>query len=64
MLLAPCALPIPDEPVVGADAMHRLLVSWLEQLGHRRDLAASAAPGSVDAGDIDGQPAASRSLAE
>jgi hypothetical protein len=29
-----------DEPLIGADAVHRQLVLWLEDLGHRRHLAA------------------------
>ena len=28
-----------EDMVVGADAMHEVLVGWLEGLGHRRDLA-------------------------
>jgi hypothetical protein len=27
--------PPPDEMIVGADAMHRQLVAWLEHLGQR-----------------------------
>ncbi|MFI6679066.1 alkaline phosphatase family protein [Kribbella sp. NPDC050470] len=27
-----------DEPPVGSDAVHALLISWLEHLGHRKDL--------------------------
>jgi len=27
-----------DEPPVGSDAVHALLISWLETLGHRKDL--------------------------
>jgi hypothetical protein len=27
-----------DEPPVGSDAVHALLISWLEKLGHRKDL--------------------------
>jgi hypothetical protein len=27
-----------DEPPVGSDAVHELLISWLEKLGHRQDL--------------------------
>ena len=39
MLMWPVALPAPPRPmVVGADALHRVLVGWLEHLGHRRDL--------------------------
>ncbi|HSF97113.1 MAG TPA: phage holin family protein [Ornithinibacter sp.] len=37
-LVWPAEFPAPDELVVGADALHRVLVGWLEHLGHRRDL--------------------------
>lgn len=39
MIVWPDALPGPAEMVVGADALHHLLVDWLEHLGHRQDLA-------------------------
>lgn len=35
MLVWPSDLPPPPERLVGADAVHRLLVGWLEHLGHR-----------------------------
>lgn len=38
MLVWPSDLPRPPERLVGADAVHRQLVSWLEHLGHRTDL--------------------------
>lgn len=38
MIVWPDALPGPTEMVVGADALHHLLVDWLEHLGHRKDL--------------------------
>ncbi len=38
MVVWPADLPAPEGMVVGADAMHDLLVGWLEHLGHRRDL--------------------------
>ena len=38
MLVWPSDLPRPPERLVGADAVHRQLVSWLEHLGHRADL--------------------------
>ena len=38
ILVWPSDLPRPPERLVGADAVHRQLVSWLEHLGHRRDL--------------------------
>ncbi len=47
MIVWPTELPGPEEMVVGADAVHELLVGWLELLGHRRG---DASPGS-------GQPA-------
>jgi uncharacterized protein (TIRG00374 family) len=33
-VLCPADLPVPDEPLHGAEAVHRLLVSWLAHLGH------------------------------
>ena len=38
MLVWPADLPPPSGRIVGADAMYRQLVSWLEHLGHRRSL--------------------------
>jgi uncharacterized membrane protein YvlD (DUF360 family) len=38
MLVWPSDLPRPPERLIGADAVHRQLVSWLELLGHRTDL--------------------------
>lgn len=38
VLVWPEDLPEPGARIVGADAMHRQLVSWLEHLGHRRGL--------------------------
>ncbi|MFC4786508.1 phage holin family protein [Nocardioides sp. MAHUQ-72] len=40
MVVWPAELPPPGPMVVGADAMHRLLVGWLEHLGHRGSLGA------------------------
>jgi hypothetical protein len=34
----PVELPGPTEMIVGADALHRVLVGWLELLGHRKTL--------------------------
>jgi hypothetical protein len=42
MVVWPRDLPAPESMVVGADAMHRVLVGWLEHLGHRRDLREAA----------------------
>ena len=40
MIMWPVDLPAPPRPmVVGADALHRVLVGWLEHLGHRGHLA-------------------------
>jgi uncharacterized membrane protein YvlD (DUF360 family) len=36
MLVWPVGLPPPPDRLVGADSVHRLLVGWLEHLGHRR----------------------------
>jgi uncharacterized membrane protein YvlD (DUF360 family) len=38
MIVWPSTLPEPDGMVVGADAVHDLLVSWLDGLGHRQEL--------------------------
>jgi hypothetical protein len=38
MLVWPVALAPSDGMIVGADAMHRQLVTWLKALGHRKDL--------------------------
>jgi hypothetical protein len=35
LLLAPPDLVIPDQPIRGADRLHRVLVAYLEQLGQR-----------------------------
>ena len=43
MIVWPDELPGPTEMVVGADAVHELLVGWLELLGHRRE---NRSPGS------------------
>lgn len=45
MVVHPADLPMPDEMVVGADALHRVLVGWLEQCGHRTDLARKGGDG-------------------
>lgn len=37
MLVWPTDLPAPDGMVVGADALHQVLVGWLEHLGHRAE---------------------------
>jgi hypothetical protein len=46
LLVWPTDLPPPPERLVGADAVHRLLVGWLEHLGHRRQVPAPK-PGSA-----------------
>lgn len=38
MMVFPTDLPAPEGMIVGADAIHDQLVTWLEHLGHRRDL--------------------------
>jgi hypothetical protein len=38
MIVWPSEFPGPEEMVVGADAVHDLLVGWLELLGHRADV--------------------------
>ena len=40
MMVHPVDFAMPDEMVVGADALHRVLVGWLEELGHRSGLPA------------------------
>jgi uncharacterized membrane protein YvlD (DUF360 family) len=42
LLVWPSDLPPPPDRLVGADAVHRLLVGWLEHLGHRRRVPAPA----------------------
>jgi uncharacterized membrane protein YvlD (DUF360 family) len=46
MLVHPAHWPVDDEQLLGAEAVHRQLVQWLEALGHRADLQAptSTAP--------------------
>ncbi|GAA1774344.1 phage holin family protein [Nocardioides hankookensis] len=39
MVVHPVDFEMPEEMVVGADALHRVLVGWLEQVGHRAALA-------------------------
>lgn len=39
MVVHPVEFEMPDEMVVGADALHRVLVGWLEGSGHRTGLA-------------------------
>ncbi|MEU5875924.1 alkaline phosphatase family protein [Spirillospora sp. NPDC047279] len=38
MLVHPAAWPLGPEPLIGAEAVHRQLVEWLERLGHREGL--------------------------
>jgi hypothetical protein len=38
MLVYPADLPAPPARIVGADAVHRQLVAWLELMGHRTAL--------------------------
>ncbi|MBA2952906.1 hypothetical protein GON03_23040 [Nocardioides sp. MAH-18] len=38
MIVHPADFSLPDDMVVGADALHRVLVGWLEDLGHRAGL--------------------------
>ena len=55
-VLFPSALPYPDQEVVGAEHLHRVLRRWLVELGHdayRDDAPVSAAGGA-------GSPPASR----
>ncbi|MGY2703378.1 phage holin family protein [Nocardioides sp. HB32] len=42
MVVHPVDFEMPGDLVVGADALHRVLVGWLEQLGHRTELAREA----------------------
>ncbi len=39
MVVHPAEFEMPPAMVVGADHLHHVFVSWLERLGHRRDLA-------------------------
>jgi hypothetical protein len=43
MVVHPTELALPAPMVVGADAVHRVCVGWLEGLGHRQHLATKAA---------------------
>jgi hypothetical protein len=49
-LLHPVELAAPDEPLVGAEAVHRRLRTWLVDLGHDsyREQAAAISPTSND----------------
>jgi len=47
-ILAPPSLPLPRDPVIGADAVHRLLAGWRAQLQDPTDGEAQTSP---DAGD-------------
>lgn len=38
MIVHPVDLELPADMIVGADALHRVLVGWLEDLGHRTSL--------------------------
>ncbi|MEQ6901787.1 alkaline phosphatase family protein [Nocardioides sp. YIM 152588] len=40
MLVHPIGLPAPEQMIVGADELHRVLVGWLEDLGQRTELRA------------------------
>ncbi|MDF1601980.1 alkaline phosphatase family protein [Nocardioides sp. YIM 152315] len=44
MVVHPVDLEMPEQMVVGADALHRVLVGWQEQLGHRAALREGANP--------------------
>ena len=45
MVVHPADLEMPSAMVVGADALHRVLVGWLERLGHRTALTTEDARG-------------------
>jgi hypothetical protein len=42
MIVWPAELPAPDGMLVGADAVHRQLVAWLEHVGHRAGMSVRA----------------------
>ena len=44
VLVHPSDWPVGTEPLIGADAVHRQLVQWLEQVGQRRHLADDLSP--------------------
>jgi len=50
MLVWPVDLSAPDGMIVGADALHRQLVRWLEALGHRKSLSATTPVSSDERG--------------
>ncbi|WP_017932730.1 phage holin family protein [Nocardioides sp. Iso805N] len=59
MVVYPAELRLPDDMVVGAHELHRVLVDWLVQLGHRTSLPEDAddaddADDAEDADDADG----------
>ncbi len=58
-VLHPAELPWPDEEVVGAEAIHRLLCGWLAQLG-QEDYASSSATDSPGASLTTSTPGAIR----
>ncbi|MGB7820523.1 MAG: phage holin family protein [Ornithinibacter sp.] len=54
MLIWPVDLPAPPDRLVGADAVHRLLVSWLEHFGQRSEVPSTptrVTEGSTDSDD-------------
>lgn len=61
VLVHPTALRPPGEMVVGADALHRVLVGWLDDLGHRRDLRSRATPATATGPDRGSAPASDES---
>jgi uncharacterized membrane protein YvlD (DUF360 family) len=47
LLVHPTDWPVAAPPLIGADAVHRQLVAWLEQAGQRRHLGAEVVPEPV-----------------
>jgi hypothetical protein len=47
VLVHPAEWKIDDLPLIGADAVHRQLVHWLDELGQRRGLGLDAATEAV-----------------
>jgi uncharacterized membrane protein YvlD (DUF360 family) len=58
VLVHPAGWPVADPPLVGADAVHRQLVRWLEQAGQRRGLSRGLSRDRGDRGDRGESPAA------
>jgi len=57
VLVHPAGWPLDEQPLVGADAVHRQLVRWLEALGQRRGLTVTPTPQPAPEQQPEQQPA-------